>query len=238
MSSVKTAAKSVVWFVVTTAFALVLSDWLGARRAAFIVGSFGLLSLPLLYANELKLSEHSLRILNKGAKHPMAALLIFTIAGGVLGAALFGASWLWTAHDYKTNPLPLPAEKLPKTSKLVTVSPGRINVSSKEWTRVDIVTITNHEESPRYGLTFATQPNTADIEYEIEGPTFPRVMYTDNSTDIPIPQIGPKASYVFQLKSRLKGGAKSSQGEITFSVTDGTDEPVVPGVMFKGQPTK
>ena len=225
-------------FVVTTALALVLSELLGARGAALKVGIIGLLILALLSRNELKLLEHSLRILNKGAQHPMAALLIVTFAGAVLGAVLFGGSWLWTVHDYKTNPLPLPADKLPKTTNLVTVSPRRIKVSSKEWTRFDTVTVTNHEESPRYGLTFSLDPNTPDIEYEINGPITVALRYTDNSRSIPIQQIGPKASYVYQVKSRLKDGSKSSHAEIRFSVTDGTDEPQTPGVVFKGQPTR
>jgi len=238
MSSFKKPARVVVEFVVATALTLVLSDWLDARGGALIVGIIALLILALLYRQELKLQEQSLRFLKKGAQHPMAALLIVTSAGAVLGAALFASSWLWMVHDYKKNPPSTAGEKLPKTTKLVTVSPSRITVSSKEWARVDLVTITNHEENPRYGLTFELKPNTPDIDYEVNGPVTAVLEFTDNSKAIPILQIGPKASYAFQLKSRLRGGAKSSEAEIRFSVTDGTDEPLVPGVMVKGPPTK
>jgi len=219
------------WFVVATAFAVVLTNWLGLTEAAIVVGIVGLLVLALLYREELKFAAASRWILDKGAQRPMPALISVALAGGIIGAVLFGGSWLWMIRDYRKNPPPPPSE--PADARIVTVSPRRILVRSKEWSRVDIVTITNHEEHPRYGVSFLVEPSTQEIEYDIEGPHNIRLGYTDGSTGIPIFQIGPKASYVFHVKSRLRSDAKSTQAEIRLSVTDGTDEPDQPGVMIK-----
>jgi hypothetical protein len=140
----------------------------------------------------------------------------FCCAGVLVVAIQLGLGyWLW-----------------PETMPAVTVSPQRIEVNSKGWIRVDTVTVTNHRENPRYTITFTIHPVPPEIEYEVEGPMMIKIAFTDGSTEIPIPQIGPKASLVYEVKSRLKGDAKTKDSILEFAVTEGMDEPEVPGVAI------
>jgi hypothetical protein len=113
----------------------------------------------------------------------------------------------------------------------ITVSPEEIQVGSKEWTRVDTVTVTNHQENPRYMVTFTATPVPPEIEYRLEGPMNFQLGYSDGSTDVPIYEIGPKASLSYQVRSKLKAGAKVSRATLRFEVTTGTEEPKLPGVV-------
>lgn len=112
----------------------------------------------------------------------------------------------------------------------VTVSPKRLRVTSKEWQRVDVVTVTNHEENPRYDVVLAIEPSTPQVEYELSGSLAPGPW--TRQYRLHITQVDPKASYKFEVRSKLRQDAKSTEGEICFSVTDGTEEPKVPNVMI------
>ena len=75
---------------------------------AILVLIVGGLWLILLHRDKLQLANLSDRLLGWGVKNSMFAFLIVVLGGGLLGATLFGGSWLWMIHEYKKNPPPLP----------------------------------------------------------------------------------------------------------------------------------
>ncbi len=115
----------------------------------------------------------------------------------------------------------------------VSISPMKILVPGGGWTRPSLVTVTNHEEAPRYNLQFQLQQSSADVEYGIEGPTSFSYSTTDGFDYYVIEQIGPKASHVFTIKSKTKSG---NGGWIALTVFPGEIEPGASGHMTKGDP--
>jgi hypothetical protein len=122
----------------------------------------------------------------------------------------------------------------------ITVSPDTISVGSSEWGTYQEITVTNHQEEPRFGLTLAVKPSNPKIEYSVEPTGEPRspiplskdpsnyieldsgfmaVRTTDGIENISINRIGPKESIVYRVKAKLPTG--ESPGLLQLSIMPG-----------------
>jgi hypothetical protein len=147
-------------------------DWLKPYLRQVWTGIFFFFSFYFLIGNQI-----ALEVAVKLHKQWQGVSWFGYIVSGFCGAALLCGYWWFTGKIFtkaqaqlasqNLNPasshLPTASEiaeevakKLPKegTALLspVTVSPSQITVSSSEWDRVDTVTVTNHNEIPRYEI--------------------------------------------------------------------------------------
>lgn len=106
-SKARTAITGLVELIVLGAAAYIINEWFNIKWAILVL-IVGGLSLILLHRDKLQLANLSDRLLGWGVKNPLFAFLIVVLGGGLLGATLFGGSWLWMIHEYKKNPPLLP----------------------------------------------------------------------------------------------------------------------------------
>lgn len=99
MSSFKVAAKGIGKFLVVASASYIANKSFNVQ-VAVIVFIVGILLLVLLHREELKLP----------------ALLTVALIGGIFGAVLFGASWLYMIYHYKKNSPPLSQAKIVTTT--------------------------------------------------------------------------------------------------------------------------
>lgn len=122
----------------------------------------------------------------------------------------------------------------------ITVSPETISVGSSEWSVYQEITVTNHEEAPRFGITLVVNPSNSAIDYSVEPMGVPRspirlgndpanhivvdsgfmaLRTTDGTENISINRIGPKESIVYRVKAKHPAG--SAPGNLSLSVNPG-----------------
>lgn len=163
----RTVLAAAVGFVVLAATSFILDAIFSFDpRMTLSVMLIGSLLLVWLYKDQLGLPALSDQYLHKGIQAPVISFLVVALVGGLLGAILFGGSWLWMLYDYKKNPPALPR--------------SRVLVSEQQRTPTML------EQLPLPSSEKSDEPKLADrVRIEVDG----EVIMADRAAERTLPDI-------------------------------------------------